>query len=165
MHDRVEDRDLLHRAGLSGNFNEIADADRSKDKQHNASGEVRQRTLQGEADRQTGRSKDGDQRRRLYSKEVEHRDQDDAQNQVVDHAREERDQGDIGARFRQNLCQSTARPAGNDPSNNQEHDCTDHDGRSKIALRQAQRCCDCSNSSHGKHGTSEVRHPTLAAGQ
>ncbi|MOA26642.1 hypothetical protein D3C78_1474510 [compost metagenome] len=74
----MEDLDAVDRTGHTLGFDPVADAERAKQQDQHATGEVRQAALQGQANRQAGGTDGGDERSGFHT---DHRsDADDQQN-------------------------------------------------------------------------------------
>ncbi len=122
-----EQADLLHRAGVAGDLDVLAHLERAEDQQHHPGGDVGERALQGQADGQAGGAEDGDQARGLDAELVQHGDQHEGQDHVLDQAGEEAAQRVVDPL---DLAQRPAHAAGDpvrgDPADEQDGDAAHH---------------------------------------
>ena len=90
-----EEVERLDTANAAAGFDDVANAVGAKQQDHDAGGDVGERALQRQADRQGRRAEHGDDRSRANSELLQNRDQADHQHQVTGHRASEGLQGDV----------------------------------------------------------------------
>ncbi len=122
-----EQVDGLDRAPVAAGLDVLPDLERAEQQKHDPRRQIAQRSLQREADGEAGGTEDRDQARRLYAELGEHGQDDENQDDVADQARQEMAEGNVNFfDFAQAAVDRSPRPAGDDPTDDQDDHTADH---------------------------------------